>query len=73
MDLKNYIAFLAVADQPSFSHVAYILYITQPVVSKRIALLDQNIGALLFDYIGYKVILNGAGMALYPIAHASSK
>jgi len=68
MDLKNYIAFLAVADQSSFSRAAKILYITQPAVSKRIALLEQDLGASLFDRIGHKVILNEAGKALYPIA-----
>ncbi len=68
MDLKNYIAFLAVADQSSFSRAAEILYITQPAVSKRIALLEQDLGASLFDRIGHKVILNEAGKALYPVA-----
>lgn len=68
MDLKNYIAFLAVADQRSFSRAAETLYITQPAVSKRIALLEQHLGATLFDRIGRKVILNEAGKALYPIA-----
>ncbi len=68
MDLKNYIAFLAVADQSSFSRAAETLYITQPAVSKRIALLEQDLGAPLFDRIGHKVILNEAGKALYPIA-----
>jgi DNA-binding transcriptional LysR family regulator len=70
MDLKNYIAFLAVADQSSFSRAANLLYITQPAVSKRIALLEQHLGASLFDRIGHKVILNEAGKALYPIAQS---
>jgi len=52
MDLKNYIAFLVVADLSSFSRAAEFLYITQPAVSKRIALLEQDLGALLFDRIG---------------------
>jgi DNA-binding transcriptional LysR family regulator len=73
MDLKNYIAFLAVADQSSFSRAADVLYITQPTVSKRIALLEQNLGTLLFDRIGHKVILNEAGKALYPIAQRIKK
>jgi DNA-binding transcriptional LysR family regulator len=68
MDLKNYLAFLAVADLSSFSRAAEFLYITQPAVSKRIALLEQDLGALLFDRIGHKVILNEAGKALYPVA-----
>ncbi len=68
MDLKNYIAFLTVADKNSFSRAAEVLYITQPAVSKRIALLEQDLGQPLFDRIGRKIILNEAGKALYPIA-----
>lgn len=57
-----------VADQSSFSRAAKHLYITQPAVSKRIALLEQNLGTPLFDRIGHKIILTEAGKALYPIA-----
>ncbi|MEE9444306.1 MAG: LysR family transcriptional regulator [Cocleimonas sp.] len=68
MDLSNYKAFIAVADHNSFSKASEVLYITQPAVSKRIALLEDQLGSTLFDRIGRKVILNEAGKALLPVA-----
>ncbi len=68
MDLANYKAFITVAELGSFSRAAEALFITQPAVSKRIALLEEQLGGTLFDRIGRKVILNEAGNALLPVA-----
>ena len=68
MDIPGYRAFLAVAEYCSFSKAANTLFITQPAISKRVALLEQQLGRTLFDRIGRKVILNEAGNALLPIA-----
>jgi len=68
MDLSAYKAFIAVAENSSFSKASEHLYITQPAVSKRIALLEDQLGSTLFDRIGRKVILNEAGKALLPVA-----
>ncbi len=68
MDLSAYKAFLAVSEQGTFSRAADALYITQPAISKRIALLEEQLGSKLFDRIGKRVILNEAGIALLPIA-----
>lgn len=68
MDLTSYIAFLAAAELGSFSKAADHLYITQPAVSKRIAMLEEQLGRQLFDRIGKRVMLNEAGHALLPIA-----
>jgi DNA-binding transcriptional LysR family regulator len=68
MDLHAYKAFVAISEHGSFSKAADALYITQPAVSKRIALLEEQLGSILFDRIGRKVILNEAGKALLPVA-----
>jgi len=68
MDISAYKAFLAVADLGTFSKAADSLYVTQPAISKRIALLEDQLGSKLFDRIGKRVILNQAGKALLPIA-----
>ncbi len=68
MDISSYKAFLAVADLGTFSKAAESLYVTQPAISKRIALLEDQLGSKLFDRIGKRVILNQAGKALLPIA-----
>lgn len=61
-------AFLAVADSGSFTAAAEKLFLTQPAVSKRIALLEQELDARLFDRIGRQVHLTEAGRALLPRA-----
>ncbi|MGK0271129.1 MAG: DNA-binding transcriptional LysR family regulator [Cocleimonas sp.] len=68
MDISAYKAFLAVADLGTFSKAAESLYITQPAISKRIALLEDQLGSKLFDRIGKRIMLNQAGKALLPIA-----
>ena len=68
MDTANLQAFLAVADTGSFSRAAEQLHLTQPAVSKRIAMLEQQLDARLFDRIGRHVSLTEAGLALQPRA-----
>ena len=68
MDISAYKAFLAVADLGTFSKAAESLFLTQPAISKRIALLEDQLGSKLFDRIGKRVILNQAGKALLPFA-----
>lgn len=68
MDTQNLQAFLAVADHGSFSQAGEHLHLTQPAVSKRIATLEEQIGARLFDRIGRRVTLTEAGRLLLPRA-----
>ncbi|HIQ15082.1 MAG TPA: LysR family transcriptional regulator [Leucothrix sp.] len=68
MELSAYKALIAVAEQGTFSKAADFLYITQPAISKRIALLEGQLGSKLFDRIGKRIMLNEAGRALLPIA-----
>ncbi len=70
MDTQNLRAFVQVAECGSFSAAAERLHLTQPAVSKRVALLEDQLGAELFDRIGRKVSLTEAGRALLP--HARS-
>ena len=70
MDTQNLRAFLEVAEAGSFSAAAEALHITQPAVSKRVALLEQQLDCQLFDRIGRQVSLTEAGRALLP--HAES-
>ncbi|MFV8816633.1 LysR family transcriptional regulator [Haliea sp. E17] len=70
MDLQNLQAFLLVAETGSFSLAAEQLHLTQPAVSKRVALLEDALGNKLFDRIGRSTSLTEAGLALLP--HAKS-
>ncbi len=69
MDLANLNAFLAIAETGSFSGAGERLHLTQPAISKRIAVLEQQIGVRLFDRLGREVSLTEAGRALLPRAY----
>ncbi len=68
MDTQSLQAFLAVAESGSFSRAAEQLHLTQPAVSKRIAVLEAQIDARLFDRIGRGISLTEAGRLLLPRA-----
>jgi DNA-binding transcriptional LysR family regulator len=68
MDTQSLTAFLAVAENASFSGAAQRLHLTQPAVSKRIAALEQQLDCKLFDRIGRHVHLTESGRALLPNA-----
>ncbi|MEQ8514754.1 MAG: LysR family transcriptional regulator [Chromatocurvus sp.] len=70
LDLHNLRAFRAIAETGSFSAAATRLHLSQPAVSKRIALLEDHLGVPLFDRVGRRVLLTEAGTALLP--HAAS-
>ena len=61
-------AFVAVAETGSFSVAAERLFLSQPAVSKRIAALESELDARLFDRIGRTVTLTEGGVALLPRA-----
>ncbi len=73
MDISALQAFLAVAESGSFSRAAEKIYLTQPAISKRIAALEKQIGARLFDRIGRGIRLTEAGEALLIRARAVLK
>lgn len=64
MDIANLRAFAVVAQHRSFSRAASQLHLTQPAVSKRIAVLEDSLNVALFDRIGRQVELTEAGRAL---------
>ncbi|VAW77689.1 Transcriptional regulator, LysR family [hydrothermal vent metagenome] len=68
MDIAVLKAFIAVADNRSFSLAAEQLFLTQPAISKRVATLENELETRLFDRIGRGVSLTEAGQALLPRA-----
>ena len=68
MDTQNLKAFVAVAEHQSFSAAAEQLHITQPAISKRIHLLEEQLNSLLFARLGRQVTLTEAGRTLLPHA-----
>jgi len=68
MDTNLLTAFIAVAKHKSFSMAADELHLTQPAISKRIALLEGQLANTLFDRIGKQIQLTEAGTTLLPKA-----
>ncbi len=70
IELNQLTAFLAVAEEGSFSVAAERIHLTQPAVSKRIAALEARLGQSLFNRIGRSIHLTEAGQLLIPQAEA---
>ena len=68
IELDGIKAFITVVDCGSFSEAAAHLHLTQPAVSKRVALLEGQMRVRLFDRIGRTVTLTEFGRALVPRA-----
>ena len=61
MDYDQLKTFTTLAETGSFSLTAEILNVTQPAISKRIALLESQLNCVLFDRVGKKNKLTAAG------------
>ena len=68
METESLRAFVAVAECGSFSLAAEQIHLTQSAVSKRIATLEHQTDARLFDRIGRRIALTEAGHLLLPRA-----
>lgn len=68
MELSALEAFLTVARHQSFSRASESLHLTQPAVSKRVASLEAELGAKLFNRINRQISLTDAGSQLLPKA-----
>jgi len=65
--------FLAVVQQGSFSRASEILHISQPAVTYRIRMLEEELGAKLFDSGVFNAKLTAAGHVFYEEAQRLSE
>ncbi|GGC88863.1 LysR family transcriptional regulator [Chelatococcus reniformis] len=68
MDTDSLRTFLAIHRTGGFSSAAERLGRSQPAISRRIALLEEELGAPLFDRAAGGVVLSQAGHVLLPLA-----
>ncbi|HEY4389369.1 MAG TPA: LysR family transcriptional regulator [Ktedonobacteraceae bacterium] len=68
MELNEIEAFVTIKRSGSFTRAATILYISQPAISRRIELLERELGAPLFERLPTGVRLTEAGQAFLPYA-----
>jgi len=65
---KRYAAFLAVAEVGSITAASEMLNITQPTLTKRLQLLEQDLGSTLFNRSSRGLTLRAEGEMLLPYA-----
>jgi DNA-binding transcriptional LysR family regulator len=68
MNLERLELFLRIVDTGSVSAAGREAHLTQPAVSRSLKLLEEDIGADLFDRQGRGLLLTAAGRALVPYA-----
>lgn len=68
MNFQSLQAFVAIAQTQSFSKAAERLHLSQPAISKRIAVLESQLNATLFDRNGRNIGVTEAGRILLPRA-----
>ncbi|WP_462323401.1 selenium metabolism-associated LysR family transcriptional regulator [Desulfoplanes sp.] len=65
MDTRRLEAFVKVYESRSFSKAGKELFLSQPTISSHVALLEDDLGVLLFDRVGRNVLPTQAGEILY--------
>jgi DNA-binding transcriptional LysR family regulator len=65
MDIRRLEAFSKVFESRSFSNAAKELFLSQPTISSHVALLEEELGVLLFDRVGRSVLPTQAAEILY--------
>jgi DNA-binding transcriptional LysR family regulator len=68
MNIEQLQAFVAVADQASYTKASYFLHISQPSLSKQILKLEKELQVSLFERSTRKLILTRQGELFYPYA-----
>ncbi len=64
MDFKQLRAFLTVADTGNVTRAAEALHLVQPAVSRQLRMLEEDVGAALFERERHGMVLTEAGQAL---------
>src|SRR5438552_1514746 len=70
MELDHVEAFVAIVRRGGFTRAAATLHLSQPAISRRLHLLEHELGAPLFERIRSGVVLTDAGRAFLPHAEA---
>jgi DNA-binding transcriptional LysR family regulator len=71
MDIDGLTTFVAIAELGGFTRAGARLHRSQPAISRRLGLLEQELGAPLFDRLRGRARLTEAGRAFRPHAEAA--
>src|SRR5258708_39447192 len=70
MELDHVEAFVAIVRSGGFSRASASLHLSQPAISRRVHLLERELGAPLFERVHGGALLTDAGRAFLPHAQA---
>jgi DNA-binding transcriptional LysR family regulator len=70
MELDHVEAFVAIVRRGGFTRAAATLHLSQPAISRRLHLLERELGAPLFERMRSGAVLTDAGRAFLPHAEA---
>src|SRR5258707_2995115 len=70
MELDHVTAFVAIVRHGGFSRASSALHLSQPAISRRVHLLEREVGAPLFERMRSGAVLTDAGRAFLPHAEA---
>jgi len=70
VELDHVEAFLAIVRRGGFTRASATLHLSQPAISRRIDLLERELGAPVFERVRSGVVLTDAGRAFLPHAEA---
>ncbi len=70
MEIDHVEAFVAIVRRGGFSRAAATLHLSQPAISRRVHLLEHELGAPVFERMPTGVVLTEAGRAFLPHAEA---
>jgi DNA-binding transcriptional LysR family regulator len=70
MDVEEIRAFVAIAQLGGFTRAADRLHRSQPAISRRINLIEEELGIRLFERVRGRVALSAAGRTFLPYAEA---
>ena len=68
MEMNQIEAFVTIAQVEGFSRAATILHLSQPAISRRISLLERELGVTLFERVHGGALLTEAGRTFLPFA-----
>jgi DNA-binding transcriptional LysR family regulator len=71
MELDQLEAFVTIVRSGGFTRASAALHLSQPAISRRLGLLERELGAPLFERLRRGVVLTDAGRVLLPHAEAT--
>ena len=71
MELSEIEAFVTISRSGGFTRAALLLHLSQPAISRRVELLERELGTPVFERLAGSIRLTGAGSHFCPMRNRS--